>query len=197
MARVKRLIIGETNFTESACGFVFTHSVCDLSDQEVDEADIRVVRLLAIFPGSEVILVGDEDAKEEKAAPEKKQEAPPADEKPSDDATGGDPVEPAGEPEKAPEGNGEAPADDAAEEPAAEVAPDAEADASAEADGSLHNSADADAIAEAVAVDEAAKAAADEPQEEKQTVDASEVGDISEVLGAVTDAPAEEGEKKS
>ena len=82
MAQVKKLIIGEVNFTENACGFPFVASVCELGDDTIDETNIRVVRLLAIYPGTKVILVDDEDEekKEEpkKAEPEKGREAPPS-----------------------------------------------------------------------------------------------------------------------
>lgn len=54
MARVTRITIGETNFNDTAVGFVFKHSVCDLGEEVIDESHFRIVRLCAIFPGTVV-----------------------------------------------------------------------------------------------------------------------------------------------
>ena len=73
MARVTRLVIGEDNFNDAACGFSFKASVCEPTE-EIDDTHIRVRRLLALFPGSTVETVLSKPAPKE---PEKKADAKP------------------------------------------------------------------------------------------------------------------------
>lgn len=81
MARVTRLVIGEKNFNDAACGFSFKASVCEPTE-EIDDSHIRVRRLLALFPGSTVETTASKPAQKE---PEKKIEGPkPGDESKAD-----------------------------------------------------------------------------------------------------------------
>ena len=61
MARVTKIVIGEVNFTETACGFAFKASVCE-PEEEIDDTHIRVRRLVTLFPGSTVETVNSKKA---------------------------------------------------------------------------------------------------------------------------------------
>lgn len=96
MARVTRLVIGEKNFNDAACGFSFKASVCEPTE-EIDDSHIRVRRLLALFPGStvETVLSRPAPKEPEKKEPATKVEGPkPGDAKAAPESKPGAPAEP-------------------------------------------------------------------------------------------------------
>ena len=155
MARVTRLVIGEDNFNDAACGFSFKASVCEPTE-EIDDSHIRVRRLLALFPGStvETVLSKPAQPEAEKKEPEKKAEAKP----------------------EAPKAN--APAPDAKLEPDAPAEPVV----TVEAPG-LPNSADPKELAKAVGEDHAAKSEA-EVEPAKASEETGELEAVGEVVAA-------------
>ena len=158
MARVTRLVIGEDNFTETACGFCFKASVCE-PDEEIDDSHIRVRRLLALFPGSTVETVLSKPAQpEEEKKPDEKAAAPKAD-------------APAPEADAKPD---TAPNAEPAAKPEAEAAPDAPEPKKLPSIGADDGEVKAK-LEEAAAEDHAAKAkASDETADELPVVEGSE-----------------------
>ena len=205
MARVTRLVIGEKNFTETACGFCFKASVCE-PEEEIDDSHIRVRRLLALFPGSTVETVLSKPAQKE---PEKKGEGPKAGPCPKcgqvDTGQQGEyPCEECGLPtlhgeeEKtpdAPEAETRAPEADAKPDTAPERTLDAQAAAvvTVEAPG-VPNSADPAELAKAVGEDHAAKAEA-EVEPAKASDETAELEPVAKfVAGEGQNDPADAGD---
>ncbi len=202
MARVTRLVIGEKNFNDAACGFSFKASVCEPTE-EIDDSHIRVRRLLALFPGSTVETTLSKPAQPEQEPDKKKPETKVEGPKPGDAPKADAPAPEAGaKADSAPEPEpGAKPAADAA--PDAKPEPEARAEpvVTVEAPG-VPNSADPKELAKAVGEDHAARAS-DETAElapvaklvagEGQN-DPADAGDTAESGQDSSDAKGPDGE---